>query len=243
MFDQLIIIPAYNEAAIIDRSVNLLANFLSTEEKNKNLNWKIVVADNGSNDNTKEKIEGLKQIFDEKIIYFLVTQKGRGHALKETIQNFPSKNYLCIDADIPTEPFAINDLFHPLESNLADISVGFRVGKRPLIRRLLTFTLRAVNRLFLDLKIHDSQCGIKAFNTKGSKILVEKCFENGYFLDTEFLITARRFGLCVEEVKIPWIETRYIERKSKVNIFSDSKKALGALSRIYKKYPKPNPFS
>ena len=231
--DYVFIIPVFNEAPILERSVNLLFDFLTTSWNHSESNWRIVIADNGSQDNTKELAKKIIDSHPDKIEYFFVAQPGRGQILKKLVQDIDARLYMYIDSDIPLELDGIGEMLKPLENNLADITVGRRFGPRPWKRKILTFSMRTVNHLIFKLPIHDSQCGIKAFHQKTKNILFNNCHENGWFLDTEFLIKAKNAGFRVAEVPIQWIEQRYPERISKVNIFKDIYKGLIAIKNIY----------
>ncbi|MDI6820595.1 MAG: glycosyltransferase [Patescibacteria group bacterium] len=231
-YDYVFIVPVFNEAFIIDRSLKLLLSFLETEWIHKNSDWKIIVADNASADDSRQILEKLKKENESHVDYLFVPIKGRGNALKEVIKTFDSQYYLYLDADIPINLKELPSMFGPLENKRANLTVGSRRGKRPWQRKILTYGLKFIDWLIFDLKISDSQCGIKAFDQKTASLLLEKCEEIGYFLDTELLIQAQNNNLKTQEVPINWIEQRYPERKSKVNLISDAIKALNTIKKL-----------
>jgi glycosyltransferase involved in cell wall biosynthesis len=230
--DYIFIIPIFNEALILEKSIELLFNFLANHWENTNSNWKIIIADNGSRDNTKEIAKKIIAAHPQKIEYFFVAQPGRGQILKKLVQNIDTNFYMYIDSDIPLELSGIADMLQPLKDGSADIVVGQRFGPRPWERKVLTFGLKIINHLIFHLPIHDSQCGIKAFNKRTKNILSNNCRENGWFLDTEFLVKAKDAGFKVMEIPIQWIEQRYPGRTSKVRIL-DIYKGLVAMKNIY----------
>lgn len=226
------IIPVYNEAPIVEQSIRLLYTWLVSHWENRTKDWKIVLADNGSTDNTKEIVSKLKTEFGNRIDYFFVSVAGRGNTLRKTVEHYAANIYFYTDVDVPVELEHIPAILEPVEREATDVVVGKRNGERPLLRRLLTWGLRQINFLLFNVSFSDVQCGAKAFNKKAAGTLICKCLENGYFLDSEFLILSRTSGLRVAEVPIQWIETRYSDRASKIRPLRDSFRAFRALWRI-----------
>lgn len=230
--DYLFIIPTHNEAGIIGKSLDLLRHYLSTDWVDRQTSWKILVANNGSTDETAKIVLDHSRQYPDKIELFEVSVPGRGNALKKSVELYEAGVYMYIDSDIPISLEEIPALLEPVRIGAADVVVGRRVGKRPFIRRCMTWALRMVNLIFFDLSIHDSQCGIKVFN-KETALLLTSLQENGFFLDSELLITASQKGMKILEVPIHWIEARFDKRKTKVKFASDSKKALIALGKLF----------
>ncbi|MDI6734324.1 MAG: glycosyltransferase, partial [Patescibacteria group bacterium] len=77
----IIIIPIFNESDVIERSLKILTDFLEKKWINKNINWKVVVADNASTDNARQTLEKIKKENESHVDYLFVPIKGRGNAL------------------------------------------------------------------------------------------------------------------------------------------------------------------
>ena len=229
--DYVIIIPLYNDAKILRNSVDLLLGVFDSWDKKA---WRIILADNCSSDATETIGREIAQRSNGRISYFYVPQAGKGNALRETIKKINSKFYLYVDSDIPLPPEGIINFFNPLEDGEADLIVGKRIGgRRPWHRRLLTICLAKILYIFFGLKVRDALSGIKAMNKKASDIMIERCRENGFFIDGELLTQTKRAGLRIKEVPMQWIEQRYNERKSSVKMVSVSVKALWTLMKIF----------
>jgi len=229
--DYLVVLPIYNEAFILKKSLTLLNNYFIKQWKNKT--WKIVVVDNGSTDSPEKIVSG----FANNIQLIKLNKKGRGYAIKEASKQIDSKIYICLDIDIPLKLDEIQKLIAPVENKKAVISIGRRIGKRPIVRKFFTTALHYVNLLLLDLNIHDSQCGAIVYSKSAVKT-INKCKQNGYFLHTELLKRISIQNENIVEVPINWLESRF-KRKSKVNLISDSMNGFMSILEISANfYPK-----
>lgn len=234
------ILPIYNEALILKQSVEQLLNFLGNSWEHRKSDWQIVLADNGSTDTTGQIGFDLQSENKDKIKYFKTLAPGRGQALRAVAEKFDSEIYCYMDIDLPIILEEIPRMLAPIESNKADLTVGKRTGKRPVLRRLLTIVLGKINFLLFGFDFQDVQSGIKAWNKK-SAVLMQSCKESGFFLDTEFIALAKTQNYKITEVPVDWIERRYERRISSVKPVRDSFRAMRALHRITKTiYPKFN---
>ena len=144
------IIPVYNEAPVIKRSVDFFYNWLSREWEGKNKNWKLVIANNASTDESKEIIDRLAESRPN-LENFFVSTKGRGNALKKVISAYGADVYFYTDIDIPVDSMGIASVVRLVESGVADVVVGKRKGERPFIRKVLTWGLKKINWLFFGM--------------------------------------------------------------------------------------------
>lgn len=109
-----IIIPAYNEAMAISKTIEDLS---STAEKNK---WKIIVVNDGSTDKTKDILSQIENITikEHKI------NKGYGASLKTGINEAKTKLVAFYDADGQHDPKDLEKLWDSYEDQ--DMIVGRR---------------------------------------------------------------------------------------------------------------------
>src|SRR3989344_779780 len=226
------LLPVYNEENVLEKSVVSLSEFL----KDKFQNYFIVIANNGSIDKTGEVAKKLEQK-DNKIVLLGVNKKGRGAAIKEVVKNFKAEIYAYMDIDLPINLEDLPRILDLIREDKANLVVIKRSGDRPLARRFLTKSMRLLNRLILGIDFSDPQSGVKAFDMNVSK-LVLKCVEDTYFLDTEIIKSAKFNNYKVYEHETEWIDSRYKERKTKVNLIKDSREALKALIRIDRLFDK-----
>lgn len=224
-------IPAYNEASIICQTIETLKNILGNLDTD--INWEIIVADNASNDNTKQLVEGLN---DSRVKVFSVVQKGKGIAIRCVANAIDADFFGFIDADLSAEPSAILEMIKNIKDSKCDVVIGSRLLDPAKVNRgfFRTLSSKIFNRLqymILGLNIKDTQCGLKIMNRNGLAVF-RKCEENSWFFDMEFLALAIRGNLKILELPIEWEEFRYAGRKTKLSVLRDGLKSLVAMFRI-----------
>jgi len=224
-----LIIPAYNEATRIVKSLNIAIDFL---EKN-NFDFEIIVVDDGSEDNTKEAIVQ----FGDKVK--AIQQKenyGKGAAVRTGMLNAKGKVRLFSDADFSTPIYEVFKLLDKINAG-ADVCIGSRAIDRSLVKEHQPFYREYMGRIFnkfvqtLIFKgITDTQCGFKAFTDKAANLIFPKAKINGFSFDVELLFLAKKLGLNVEQVAVEW----YNDERSTVNPIKDSTMMFLELFKIRK---------
>lgn len=228
----IICIPARNEANHIRETVTRLARSL---EQIKDVDWRIVIVENGPRDGTAEIIQSLS---DQRFVVIRCEEPGKGAAIKVAARQFETDIFGFIDADLSADPDAIPGMVDRVASGKADAVIGSRLVQkrttnRGALRTLSSVLFNLAARILLDLHVKDSQCGLKVMNAKARKILSE-CTESGWFLDMEFLARLRKEGMTINEIPVPWLEFRYPDRKSQVRIIKDGLCSFSAMLRIRK---------
>lgn len=232
----LIAIPAYNEETIINQTTTVLRDFC---EKNlKNYDWRIIVADNNSTDNTAEIVKKIEMESDGKIVYKFISRKGKGLAIRESWQSFDADFYIFMDADLATDLSALPVLIKELE-NVNDLIIGSRFAegssaKRPLIRKITSKIFSLVTRLMFGLKIKDYPCGFKGVNKNVIKNILPEVKNDQFFFDTELVIRSAKKGLKIKEIPVIWQDRDRNKSKSRVSILKVTKEYLSELSKLKK---------
>ena len=123
-----IIVPAYNEGAVI---VNAIKSLLKIDYPN----FEILIVDDGSTDNTFENVIGLEEESKVRVIY--KPNSGKSEALNFGIEQAKGDYYVCVDADSVLSSNLLLDSipFFEADSNLAAVAGAVNVGNA---RNLLT---------------------------------------------------------------------------------------------------------
>jgi len=202
-----IVVPVYNEEAVLERSITRLAEYLTNDMPST---WKITIADNASTDRTPIIAERLSDHIPN-VEYRRLEVKGRGYALRDAWSTSDAKVLAYLDVDLSTDLAALPPLVAPLLSGHSDISIGTRLGqssrvsrgpKREFISRSYNFLLRRT----MQVRFSDAQCGFKAIRADVAKRLLPHVEDNGWFFDTELLIIAERSGLRIHEIPVDWVD-------------------------------------
>ena len=119
-----IVIPVLNEQEALPVCIARLQNYIS---ENIDQKCNIIIADNGSNDDTPKVSKHLVSEY-ENIKYIRIPERGRGLALK-TVWSKSESDIVCyMDVDLSTDLKALPILVDRLESNY-DIAIGSRLSK------------------------------------------------------------------------------------------------------------------
>ena len=202
-----IIVPVFNESAILERSIYRLTDYLSRELL---YSWKITIADNASTDAT-----GLiaRKLADEvpNVSYRRLETKGRGFALRDAWTSSEAKVLAYVDVDLSTDLAALPPLIAPLLSGHSDVSIGTRLGRTSRVvrgpkREFISRSYNLILKRTMQVQFSDAQCGFKAVRAEVAHRLLPYVKDNCWFFDTELLILAERAGLRIHEIPVDWID-------------------------------------
>ncbi|MCA4135118.1 bifunctional glycosyltransferase family 2/GtrA family protein [Arthrobacter sp. M4] len=202
-----IVVPVFNEEAILEKSIKRLVDYLSQEIL---FTWRVTIADNASTDNTALIGERLAEEIPD-VNYRRLDVKGRGYALRDAWLASEAKVVAYLDVDLSTDLAALPPLVAPLLSGHSDISIGTRLGQTSRVVRgpKREFISRCYNLLLkrtLQVRFSDAQCGFKAVRREVAQRLLPFVEDNRWFFDTELLILAERAGLRIHEIPVDWID-------------------------------------
>ena len=215
----LLAIPTYNEALVIETNLRKAHSLLS--DLLKDFGWTLLVADNGSTDETSAIVERLKGELPRLALWH-TDKKGRGNALRHVWQEFDADVYAYMDADLATDLSELPKLLRELEH--ADLAIGSRLSMtshtdRSFFREVVSRGYNILSRVLVGTKIKDLQCGFKAIKADVAKQILPLCTHDGWFFDTELIVLAEHHGFKVAELPVTWHEAPDRRRKSSVKVF------------------------
>lgn len=206
MIDLSIIIPCYNEANRIKSTLCSIRDYCKT----RNLEVEIIIVDDGSNDNTLEKINKLDMDILIRVISFFKNQ-GKGAAVKRGMLEASGRLVLFTDADLSTPIEEYEKLERAIKCENYDIAIGsrglpeskkvvaqnfFRDKMGKLFGKLVSFLLLP------DIK--DSQCGFKLFKKNIIKDIFIWQTILGFGFDPEILLIAKKQDFKIKEIPVLW---------------------------------------
>ena len=230
-----IVVPVYNEEAELEDSIKKLRLFL--QDNLKNYNWKIVIADNASKDNTLKIAKDISKKLTN-VSFVHLDQKGRGRAIKKTWSESKADFVSYMDVDLSTDLSHFPKIIKALEVGY-DIAIGSRllpkskvIGrllKREIISRCYNFLIK----LAFLVKFHDAQCGFKATTKKVVNELFPYLLDNEWFLDSELLIVGEKAGYKIYEEPVKWVDNQ----GSTVKVMKTARGDIDGLIRLFKTRP------
>jgi hypothetical protein len=131
--------------------------------------------------------------------------QGKGGALRDAVRLTTGKWVIYTDADYPYLIANAVEMFRLLSTDAADVVVGVRdeqyYDQLPLGRKIFSLSLKVMNYVFFpQLKVKDTQSGLKGFNQKGKEIFLKTRIP-AFLFDMEFLVLASKSP----DIRIQWI--------------------------------------
>ena len=199
-----VVIPAYNEAARIGRTLATLQQELPVAAEP----WEVLVVDDGSNDDTAAAVERVAAA-DPRVRLLREPHRGKGAAVRAGMLAARGALRFMCDADLS---MPVSELPRFLEAvpRDCDIAIGSREGQRarrvgePLHRHAMGRIFNHLTRLSGLAGIGDTQCGFKLFTAEAAEAIFPKVTLDGWAFDIEALVIAKHRGLRVREVQIEW---------------------------------------
>jgi glycosyltransferase involved in cell wall biosynthesis len=228
-----VVVPVFDEEKTLVRNVEALLDYLRAEFPCR---YRIVIADNASNDGTATIGAELARANDE-VEYLRLERRGRGHALRSAWLASDANVVSYMDVDLSTNLESFLPLVAPLLSGHSEVAIGTRLGHSAHVRRRLGRELLSRGYNFLihaGFRAHfsDAQCGFKAVRGDVAKRLLPLVVDDAWFFDTELLLLAERNGMRIYEVPVDWIE----DLDSRVDIPSTIAGDLAGLWRMRREF-------
>jgi glycosyltransferase involved in cell wall biosynthesis len=224
-----IVVPVYNEEAALETSVRRLADHLAAHLP---FDWRIVIADNASTDDTPAIALGLARELAG-VEALVLPEKGRGRALRAAWSASDADVLCYMDVDLSTDLNALLPLVAPLVSGHSDVAIGTRLSRHSHVvrgakRELISRTYNQLLRYSLGAKFSDAQCGFKAVRADAAAKLLPAVRDEAWFFDTELLVLAQRAGLRIHEVPVDWTD----DPDSRVDIVRTALDDLRGICRL-----------
>ncbi|MDX2134264.1 MAG: glycosyltransferase [Saprospiraceae bacterium] len=231
-------IPVLNEEETLDQQVRTLHHFL-TEHFPAPGQWRIVIADNGSTDNTAHIAMALSDELPE-VQLVRVPEKGVGLALKTSWTQSKADIVGYMDLDLATDLQHFIQAYHALATEGFDLVYATRLHRkskvrgRSLKREFTSRMFNAILRVYLGTRFSDGMCGFKWLKREHvPPLMAGGAVSNGWFFSTELLAIAEWQGLRMCELPVRWTD----DPNSKVNIPKLARQYLQAMAVLRKRKP------
>jgi dolichyl-phosphate beta-glucosyltransferase len=226
-----IVIPAYNEEALIVSTLDGLRSYMSARPEH----YEIIVVDDGSQDKTSDLIQEWQKHSGIEL-RLLINEKnmGKGFSIRRGVLESHGQYVIFIDADLPYELYAIDDFLKALKNGY-DLAVGSRVlpGSDvkgvPAYRYIAGQIFSLMVQVILFSGLPDTQCGFKSFKSEAAREIFRRMSIEGFGFDVEMLFVARKLKFAIRPVPVHMIEHR---QRSRVRLFNDSLKMFANLFMV-----------
>ena len=164
--DLSIIVPVYNE----QDSLNQL--YLEIKSNvNEKYNWELIFVNDGSKDKSKEIIIDLVNTDSNvKLIDFLVN-KGKSEAINIGFKKCVGNVVITLDADLQDDPNEIGAFISKVKETSGLVSGWKKNRLDSFSKRIQSKVFNFVLRFLTKIKIHDFNCGFKAYPIEAVKMI------------------------------------------------------------------------
>ncbi|RKY87591.1 glycosyltransferase [candidate division KSB1 bacterium] len=205
-----IVVPLFNEKD----SLKELHKKISDVMIKNGEPYEIIFIDDGSTD---DSFEYLKKIYeDDKNVRVFRLQRnyGKSAALSTGFKNAKGEVIITIDADLQDDPEEIPNLLKKINDGY-DLVSGWKMDRKdPFIKIVSSKFFNFITRLLTGLKIHDINCGLKAYRRKVTENI--KVYGE---LHRYIPALAKVEGFKIDEVKVRHHPRKYGKSKYGVTRF------------------------
>jgi glycosyltransferase involved in cell wall biosynthesis len=221
-----ILIPVYNEEAILEHSVRDLVSGCDAAQ----IPYELVLCENGSRDRTVEIAERLcAELPSVRLLRY--HEPNYGGALNAGIQGARGRNIICFEIDFYDIAFVeiANVMLKKYDAVIGSKRAPGSRDRRPWIRRFITWGFNTFLRVFFRFKGTDTH-GIKAFRAEPAKPIAASCRTDRDIFTTELVIRMERSDLRMCEIPLEIEELR----PAPINIAKRVPHTLKNLWRLWK---------
>ena len=154
-----VVVPVRDEEATVERLYDELVAALDPLD----VEWEVVYVDDGSSDGTFAALSRLHADRLNVRVVRLRRNAGKAAALDAGFSEVSGDVVVTIDGDLQDDPAEIPRLLARLDEGY-DLVTGWKSERRdPLTRRAPSFVFNSVVGRVTGLRLHDMNCGLKAF--------------------------------------------------------------------------------
>lgn len=218
-----LVVPAYNEAAIIEKNLTILCQHMALLEDE--YNWEIIIVNDGSIDETGELIEAFASSRNNLHVLHHVVNFGLGQALQTGFNHCHGDYIVTLDLDLSYAPSHIQKLLAKIRATQAKLVVaspymkGGKISNVPWLRqtlsvganRFLSFAAKGnISTLTGMVRVYDAEF-LRTLNIKS----------NGMDINPEIIHKAMLLNARIDEIPahLNWLQTvEKAKRKSSMKI-------------------------
>ena len=158
-----VVVPLYNE----EESLPELVQWIDRVAGSNNLSYEIILVDDGSTDNSWSVVEKLKSQYSQIRGISFLRNYGKSAALYEGFKMAEGEVVFTMDADLQDSPDEIPEMRRMILEEGYDLVSGWKKRRYdPVSKRWPSKFFNLTARVVSGIKLHDFNCGIKAYRRK-----------------------------------------------------------------------------
>ena len=161
--DVSVVVPLYNE----EESLPELVAWIDRVAKDNRLSYEVIMIDDGSTDRSWEVVEKLAKQYDTVRGIAFRRNYGKSAALYCGFEAAQGEVVITMDADLQDSPDEIPELRRMILEEGYDLVSGWKKKRYdPIGKRWPSKFFNGTARLASGIKLHDFNCGLKAYRKK-----------------------------------------------------------------------------
>ena len=161
--DLSVVIPVYNE----EESIHELTEWIEKVCKDEKLTFEIIYIDDGSSDSSWDKIVSLAEKKQFVKGFRFRRNYGKAAALYTGFNEAAGDVVITMDSDLQDSPDEIPELVRMIRDDGFDIVSGWKKKRYdPFVKRITSKFYNATARWASGIKLHDFNCGLKAYRNE-----------------------------------------------------------------------------
>lgn len=205
--DLSIVVPAYNE----DESIRELLAEIDPVVTKEGYEWELIFIDDGSTDDTWKVIQELHLKYPQVRGLRFQRNYGKAAALHVGFEATRGNVVITMDADLQDRPKHIPEFYKMIVDDGFDLVSGWKQKRKdPITKTIPTKLYNGVNRMVSGIKLHDQNCGFKAYRSQVVKSIEVYGDMHRYIPVIANAAGFRKIGeLKVEHIARPYGTTKY----------------------------------
>jgi dolichyl-phosphate beta-glucosyltransferase len=196
-----IVIPAYQEALRIEKTLDELADYLKTHNYSS---YEVIVVVADSPDGTTALAQNKAKKFEQFRVISAGPRVGKGRDVRLGVLAAKGDYRMFMDADLATPLHHLEEV-RRLMGQQAPVIIAVRnlTSSHTGLRKLLSSAGNLLVRVLLLPGVHDTQCGFKAFSAEATEELFRRQTILGWGFDMEILAIARMQKYRIYQIEVP----------------------------------------
>lgn len=159
--DITVIVPLYNE----EESLPELFSWIKRVMDENSFSYEVIFVDDGSSDSSWNVIEHLSEEHSEAKGIKFKRNYGKSAALYCGFEKAQGEVVITMDADLQDSPNEIPELYRMIKEENYDLVSGWKKKRydSKLMKNLPSKLFNATTRMISGIKLHDFNCGLKAY--------------------------------------------------------------------------------
>lgn len=158
-----VIVPVYDE----QESLSELHNWIVRVMEENSFSYEIIFVNDGSKDDSWKVIQKLSSINPNAKGISFTRNYGKSAALDMGFSRAQGEVVITMDADLQDSPDEIHDLYEMIALGGYDVVSGWKKKRHdPITKTIPSKFFNWVTRVISGIKLHDFNCGLKAYQKR-----------------------------------------------------------------------------